>query len=249
VSDLVVGDVRGYRAWQLVGDGQLAALSAAFHLWESATKEAACTLAPYLGEDHPSPFMDCTCGLYAYYRATTVPPLGRGLVVPPLIGQVFGVVSVAGRVILATRGMRAERMTILAFVSSDTALGERYGVPIYPSRQALLYDYPPQDFGELVDVDLTDPPPAVIVRRAVTVGVDKSGFVSGMRKAAVQLAASAAMRVVARIVAAPNGVTPAEARRLLRQLSQDELTEVFNQAIALRWPQETGPEQQKRSPG
>jgi hypothetical protein len=57
------------------------------------------------------------------------------------------------------------------------------------------------------------------------------------------------MRVVARIVAAPNGVTPAEARRLLRQLSQDELTEVFNQAIALRWPQETGPEQQKRSPG
>lgn len=65
------------------------------------------------------------CGLYAYYRETTVPPLSRGRVVPPLVGQVFGVVSVAGRVILATRGMRAERMTIRTLVSHDTALGER----------------------------------------------------------------------------------------------------------------------------
>jgi hypothetical protein len=241
VSDLVAGECRGYRAWRLSSDGHLGALSG-IHLWMSATDEATCHLwqAPHVRVDHPAPFTGCTCGLYAYYRATTV---------PPSTGQVFGVVAVTGRVILATRGMKAERMTILALVTDYAALGERYGVPIYPSREALLSDYPPQDYGELVDVDPTDPPRYTTVSPAVTVGETKSGFGSAMRMAAEQMAARAALRLVARIVAAPNGVTPAEARRLLPQLSADELNEVIDHAIEVRWPQETGPEQQTRSPG
>jgi hypothetical protein len=130
--------------------------------------------------DHPAPFTGCTCGLYAYYRATTV---------PPSTGQVFGVVAVTGRVILATRGMKAERMTILALVTDYSALGERYGVPIYPSREALLSDYPPQDYGELVDVDPTDPPWFATGGLVASVGVMTSGLVAGMRKAAEQMAA------------------------------------------------------------
>lgn len=85
----------------------------------SVTDEATC----HLCMDHPAPFTGCTCGLYAHYRATTV---------PPSMGQVFGMVSVSGRVILATRGMKAERMTVLALVADYPGLGERYGVPIYP---------------------------------------------------------------------------------------------------------------------
>jgi hypothetical protein len=182
VNDLVVGEVRGYRAWRVSSDGHLGALSG-IHLWLSATDEATCHLwqAPHVRVDHPAPFTGCTCGLYAYYRATTV---------PPSTGQVFGVVAVTGRVILATRGMKAERMTILALVTDYAALGERYGVPIYPSREALLADYPPQDYGELVDVDPTDPPWFATGGGLVaTVGVITSGLVAGMRKAAEQLAA------------------------------------------------------------
>jgi hypothetical protein len=172
VSDLVAGDLRGYRKWYVFGNGYLAS-TYMFHAWEFATEVAACILAP-AGVDHRAPVRDCTCGLYAYYRATTVPPPYRGPIVPPLVDQPFGVVTVAGRVILATRGMRAERMTIHALVTDDAALGERYRVPIYPSRKALLYDYPPQDFGELVDVDPTDPPPCAAGYPAVTVGVNTS---------------------------------------------------------------------------
>jgi hypothetical protein len=184
VSDLVVGQCRGYRAWRLSSDGHLGALSG-IHLWMSATDEATCHLwqEPHVRVDHPAPFTGCTCGLYAYYRATTVPPSR---------GQVFGVVAVTGRVILATRGMKAERMSILALVTDYSALGDRYGVPIYPSREALLADYPPQDYGELVDVDPTDPPWFAAGGLVATVGVVTSGFVAGMRKAAEQMAALAA---------------------------------------------------------
>jgi hypothetical protein len=188
VSDLVVGEVRGYRAWKLGSDGFLWGLSG-LHRWESATDEADCVLSGIAGVDHPAPFPGCKSGLYAYYRATTA---------SPTVGEVFGVVAVAGRVILATRGMKAERMTILALVTDDALLdewlGERYGVPFYPSREALLADYPPQGYGELVDVDPTDPPLFATGGPAVTVGVNTSGFVAGMREAAGLLAARALWR-------------------------------------------------------
>jgi hypothetical protein len=228
VSDLVVGEVRGYRAWRLIGS-HLHALSNSDHLWESASKEAACTLAPMTGVDHPAPFTGCTCGLYAYYRPTTV---------PASLDQVFGVVAVAGRVILATRGMKAERMTILALVIDDAALSERYGVPIYPSREALLAVYPPQDYGELVDVDPTDPPPYATGGPVVTVGASTS---AGTWKVGKRMAAMAARPVVAWIVAAPNGVTAAEARRVLHYVSLAAQVEVVAEALEKRRASHIGP--------
>jgi len=73
---------------------------------------------------------------------------------------VFGSVAASGRVILATRGLKAERMRIEALVTDDEALGERYGVPIYPTREALLADFPPHDYSGLVDVDESEPTPS-----------------------------------------------------------------------------------------
>lgn len=180
MSDLVVGEVRGYRAWRLSSSGQLGSL-AGDHLWLSATDEATCLMwqTEHLRMDHPAPFTGCTCGLYAYYRPTTVPPVK---------GQVFGVVSVAGRVILATRGMKAERMTIRALVTDCPALGEQYGVPIYPSRKALLSDFPPQGYGELIDVDPADPLFG-IGGPVATIGAVAYGLAAGMRKAAEHLGA------------------------------------------------------------
>jgi hypothetical protein len=186
VSDLVVGDLRGYRRWKVFDNGYLASTFMSY-AWGSATEVAACILADPAW-DHPSPVTDCTCGLYAHYRATTVEPPWRRPIVPPVVGQPLGVVTVAGRVILGTRGMRAERMTLHALVTDDAALGERYGVPIYRSRKALLYDYPPPDYGDLVDVDPIDPPPyAAGYRAEAVIGVNPSGVVAGMRDAAKRL--------------------------------------------------------------
>jgi hypothetical protein len=180
VSDLVVGEVRGYRAWRLSREGYLGSL-ADDHRWDWATEKANCYAWRGLRDwtDHSAPFTGCTCGLYAYYRPKTVPPVK---------GQVFGVVSVTGRVILATRGMKAERMTILALVTDDPWPGELYGVPIYPNRKALLSDFPPQGYGELVDVDPTDPLFGIGGRPA-TVGAIASGLAAGMRKAAEHVGA------------------------------------------------------------
>lgn len=188
MSDLVMGEFRGYRAWRLHGldSDRLRALSTD-HPWGAGTVDATCH-ATWLPEQkpHPAPFTGCTCGLYAYYRATTVPERP---------GTVFGVVGVQGKVILATRGMKAERMEILALATDDVALGERYGVPIYPSREALLSDYPPQDYGELVDVDPTDPADWGSVTFTMTVDLTRFGVAmaraaESMQKAMAQVTAS-----------------------------------------------------------
>jgi hypothetical protein len=189
--------------------------------------------------------MACGCGLYACYRATTV---------PPTVGQVFGQVAVAGRVILATRGMKAERMTILALVTDDASLGEWYGVPIYPSREALLADYPPQDYGELVDVDPIDPPSftwGLLAWRPPAGRENMSGFVAGRRKAAEQMAAMAARVMPARVMptraiavrwmAAREGVTAAEAGRAFQHLTAAEQAELRALALKLLRTRKAGP--------
>lgn len=180
MSDLVVGQFRGFRAWRVAVDSQLMAPTRN-DVWLAAETMAHCRL--HQNTHHLAPGRDCQCGLYAYYRATTVPVAAN---------QVFGVVSVAGRVILATRGMKAERMTILGLVSDDAGLGQRYGVPLYPSREALLSDYPPQDYSELVDVDPTDPPDFGSLR--VTLGVDLRRFGVAMQEAARAMRETAARR-------------------------------------------------------
>jgi hypothetical protein len=73
---------------------------------------------------------------------------------------VFGAVEVSGRVILATRGLKAERMRILGLVIPDVStaalVAARYNVPTYASHAALLVDFPPYDYSGLVDVDKND---------------------------------------------------------------------------------------------
>ena len=58
VSDLVVGDLRGYRRWQVFDNGYLAS-TFMLHAYGSATEVAGCILAPE-GVDHPSPVADCS---------------------------------------------------------------------------------------------------------------------------------------------------------------------------------------------
>jgi hypothetical protein len=145
-GDLVAGELRAFRAWR-VGATSFYPMTVGLHGWDAATATAACRLA-----GHRAPCAGCACGLYAYYRSTTVTTAP---------GTAFGVVSVRGRVILASRGLKAEHMIMLAVATADeraSAMADRYGLPVYPGREALLSDYPPQDYSELVEVDPTDPP-------------------------------------------------------------------------------------------
>jgi hypothetical protein len=234
MSDLVVGEVRGYRAWALSSDGYLGAVTGP-QPWLSATEEATCRLSwpPYAG-DHRAPFTGCSCGLYAYYRATTV---------PPSVDEVFGVVAVAGRVILATRGMKAERMTMLALVTEDAALGERYGVPIFRSRKALLSAYPPQEYRELVDVDPTDPTlalgkgfvavqnAAALAARRLPAGINLSGFGVSKKRAAEAIIA----------LAAHEGLTAADMGHLFQHMHESDQAEAIAQGLDLLPTRTTGP--------
>src|SRR5688572_25634980 len=161
-----------FRSWMMRDDelSSLTGMAAEDGGWASSTAIARC-VDPFGRVDmaprptHPAPAAGCTCGLYAYYRPVTEmfarPPIPFPLFPGDRAHEmVFGAVEVAGRVILATRGLKAERMRILGLVIPDAATAQRmaarYNVLAYSSPGALLADFPPQDFSALVDVDNAD---------------------------------------------------------------------------------------------
>lgn len=238
-GDLVPGRMIAYRAWQ-IDDGELSSLSGNLAgpgtgPWTTATAVAECR-DRFFARPHPewqAPAAGCSCGLYAYYRPSTVRSGPAA---------VFGAVEVSGRVILATRGLKAERMRILALVAADDEeehqLLQRYGVPTYRSHAALLEDFPPQDYSALVDVDESD---ALDLARGglvrVAVKVDLAPFIQAIDKAAHELAAAA-------------GLTAREAGENLRRVGIafaqpiPELAAVVDakaRALELRRHRSTGP--------
>ena len=92
--------VLGYRAWRLDSRG-LHSLGVQAR-WSRRTLVADC---PRVGRrrDHAAPVADCRCGIYALHE----PPLSLG------DELVWGAVALDGRVLLYTKGIRAERATIL----------------------------------------------------------------------------------------------------------------------------------------
>lgn len=112
------GELRGYRAWQsdltkddLVPTGRLRAVN--FSTIWNTTQVAVCKKL-LLTHPDPAPKLDCVCGLYAYYDCYETfdqhVSIRRGNPVAPILG----VVAASGKVILGTKGFRAQRMRILA---------------------------------------------------------------------------------------------------------------------------------------
>lgn len=146
---LVVGELRGYRQFDLV-DGRLwPVVHSELGAWTAVT-EAVCAREP----GHAAPVAGCTCGLYAMHRP------GSATV---SLGAANAVVAASGRVVLADRGFRAARArveavalpTLTRLVPGATAQARRQlaadhpGVRVYGSTRRMLRDFPPHDVAAL----------------------------------------------------------------------------------------------------
>lgn len=144
--DLVPGELRGYRQFQLRGDGLYPMVHVEFGAWDGTFERAACAT----GGEHPAPHASCRCGLYAWYLP------GSATVA---IGPVSAVVTARGRCILGDRGFRAAASRIEAVALPPTIrwfppaatrarrmLAEHYpDTAVYTSTRRMLDDFPPHD--------------------------------------------------------------------------------------------------------
>lgn len=163
---LVVGELRGFRQFDLAGGALYPVVHAAQGPWDGLLERARCSHDP----SHAAPVRGCTCGLYAMYRP------GSGTVA---LGAANAVVAARGRVVLADRGFRAEAARVEAVALPVTvmspraaargraALAARYpGTRVYRSTRRMLRDHPPHDLAAL---GLQPPPDRSRGYRAVAV--------------------------------------------------------------------------------
>ena len=143
--DLVPGELRGYRQFQLGAEG-LYPLVRAGQPWDGALEHARCGV----GRTHAAPGTDCKCGLYGWYLP------GSATVA---IGPASAVIAARGRCILGDRGFRAERARIEAVAlpvgtrwnpwaatRARRMLTARYpATRVYRSPRRMLRDLPPHD--------------------------------------------------------------------------------------------------------
>lgn len=175
--ELVPGTLRGYRAWYVpsvfsfgknddfsFGKNDddfftLKSLSMNF-FWrpgppERATCHGRALLfdSPLSREVHPSPVRGCSCGYYATYRLHHLPVFREWV----LTGDVYvvGTVTAHGKIVLGTKGFRAEYMTIEALSLDHPTyswLAQAYDAVAVHSFDELTSKYPPSNVDELLGV-------------------------------------------------------------------------------------------------
>jgi hypothetical protein len=144
--DLVAGELRGYRQFELRADGLYPTVHSECGPWDGELEKARCAAEG----DHAAPSAACRCGLYGWYLP------GSATVA---LGPVSAVVSVRGRCILGDRGFRAaegriEAVALPAAVRwapgaarrTRQMLAVKYPrTKVYDSTRRMLKDHPPQD--------------------------------------------------------------------------------------------------------
>lgn len=156
---LVPGGLRVYRDWRIYPDGTLFAVSWPLE-WTPGVNEAVCTRrlsspstyeAPRL-RSHPAPQRMCTCGIYGKYKPE----------------DCYGVAELSGRMILGTKGARAEFGRPLAITAPGLIPGPIFDltkakypdIKWFTNRQEMLEEFPPQDVSELI----SEPEPRMMIR-------------------------------------------------------------------------------------
>lgn len=147
---LVVGELRGYRQFDLHRDGLYPRVHVQAGPWHGQLERARCLVTP----EHESPAPGCKCGLYAWYLP------GSATVA---LGPASAVVAASGRCILGDRGFRAaaariEAVALPGHVSwnpwtvarARRMLATRYpGTAVYATARRMIRDHPPQDLSGL----------------------------------------------------------------------------------------------------
>ena len=155
---LVPGSLRVYRNWLITPDGYLTALHWP-QIWSKAEgNEAHC--AKWFGPKHHSPQMNCTCGFYGKYLPEDTGP-----------GYMHGVAEFSGRIILGTKGARAQYAKPVALNLNRIPAGFRPlfqsnypDLKLFPNNHDMYKEFPPQDVSELIP----KPEPERIVIRNMT---------------------------------------------------------------------------------
>lgn len=164
---LVPGSLRVYRDWMITPDGYLHALHWP-QVWGKAEgNEAHCAKVPWgpytpaLTSAHVSPDIHCSCGFYGKY-------------VPEDMGYIHGVAEFSGRIILGTKGARAQYAKPVAVNLNRVGevlplLKSNYpDLKLFPNNQDMYKEFPPQDVSELIP---KPEPERIIVQNAMGVVV------------------------------------------------------------------------------
>lgn len=148
--ELVPGELRGFRQFDLRTDGLYPLVHDENGPWGGGVEQAQCAL----GHRHAAPDSDCRCGLYGWYLP------GSATVA---LGPASAVVAVRGRCILGDRGFRAASARIVAVAlppavryspvaarRARAMLAERYPeTVVYGSVRGMLKDHPADDLRAL----------------------------------------------------------------------------------------------------
>ena len=165
-TELVPGTLRGYRAWYMgnplyLGNGDvplLRSVAVNFSWPPGETPHAGCThtglLSTLCQAQHLAPVDDCSCGYYAAYQLTDLPLFKCQNDFGTDDAYVFGSVTAYGRVMLGTKGFRAEYMKIESFAGNGdfSWLADLYGVEHARDFEELLDKFPPPNVDELIGV-------------------------------------------------------------------------------------------------
>lgn len=176
VVDTFPGFLRGYRTWDTTAAGIYLGSVWAEYRYQAGRNQAYCRgrIAFAFIQGHPAPQRNCACGFYAAYK--DIPREYRH-------HPIWGSVKATGRVLIGTRGFRAEKVEIEAlcagtegfsFISEETIqrLGNHYSVPTFPSPEAMFKAFPPQSLDGLVPAAVPSEEWLVMLRFRGINGVD-----------------------------------------------------------------------------
>jgi hypothetical protein len=169
---LVVGELRGYRQFDLHHDGLYPRVHAEAGPWHGRLERARCVVTP----EHQAPVSGCTCGLYAWYLP------GSATVAP---GPASAVVAASGRCILGDRGFRAAAARIEAVALPGHLAWRPWAAARV--RQMLAASYPDTRVYATARRMIRDHPPQDVSGLGITPPLDRS---RGYRTAALALSAA-----------------------------------------------------------
>jgi hypothetical protein len=156
---LVPGTLRGFRQWRPGLDQSLRPVNIQeAPPWSRGINHAICSPKESLytgayARPHSAPHSPCQCGFYAHYDPEISVPLNYYVNSPH---TVHGIIEASGKVIMGTRGFRAEKAEIVALYGTFQGshegvydISQRYQVPYFPDPGDALRMFPPQDVKEL----------------------------------------------------------------------------------------------------
>lgn len=164
---LILESVRGYKQWTWDSTRKLISMFPAD--WTNGSLTSTCSRADLdmdkSSATHVSPDISCTCGIYAHYLPLESYEKPKNL---------FGVVECSGKLLMGTKGFRAEKARVVAlagygpcnqfFETKEKTRGvypedvvdfcTSIGVPYFPTVKQMVYEFPQIDLTSLGVPDL-----------------------------------------------------------------------------------------------